>query len=507
MVTTHRESELKFDIQESAPLPDFAALPGVATVAEPVEETLDATYFDSPDLRLAANGVTFRRRTGGHDAGWHLKLPAQEGSRTELRHPLGDDTEDAPDELRGPVRGLVRDDELAPVARIQTTRTVYRLVGADGTPLAEVADDHVTGQLMGSDAEHTSWREVEVELVDGDDDLLPAAEGLLTGSGAERAAGPSKLARVLGDRVPRDREPAPTLAPESPAGDVLRAALRGDRDRLVTADRGVRLGTPDSVHQMRVAARRLRSILGAFRPLVDRQVTDPLRDELQWLGRVLGDARDTEVMHERLVGLVHAQPPELVLGPVTARITSVMAERAARADEEVDAALNSDRYFRLLDSLDSVLADPPWTGSAGEPAQAVLPRRVRRSWKRVQRAAQAADAAEPGEQRSTRLHEVRKAAKRARYAGEAVEPAFGKAAKRYAKRMKRLQSLLGDHHDAVVSEEQLREMGLQAHQAGENGFSYGVLHGAERSNAERAEAAYPDLYTRAAKKSVRRWLS
>jgi CHAD domain-containing protein len=501
MVTAHRESERKYDVQESTPLPDFAALPGVKKVAAPVEQRLDATYFDNAGLRLAANGVTFRRRTGGEDAGWHLKLPAVDGSRTELRLPLGKPNNAAPDELVRTVRSLVRDDELNPVARIRTTRTVYLLVGADDTPLAEVADDHVTAQLLGPTGELSSWREIEVELVNGADELLPAAGRLLERGGARPASGPSKLARVLGDRVPRRR--AEKLTPKSPARDVMLAALDADRTRLLGADRGIRLGTPDSVHQARVAARRLRSVLGAFRPLFDRRVTDPLRDELKWFGEVLGGSRDAEVMRERLDELVRSQPGELVLGPVAARIASTMAARAGQADRQVAAALDSDRYFRLLDALDAAIADPPWSRRAAEPAQDVLPGRVRRTWKRARKLAKQADRAQD---RSTALHELRKSAKRARYAGEAVEPAFGKPAKRYAKRMKKLQTVLGDHHDAIVTQDLLRTMGIQAHLAGENGFTYGVLHGAERTRAEQAEAGYPEVYRRAAKKSVRRWL-
>jgi inorganic triphosphatase YgiF len=115
MVTAHRESERKFDVEGATTLPDFARLPQVARVAAPIEETLDATYFDSPDLRLAAAGVTLRRRTGGRDAGWHLKLPAADGARTELRHPLAGPEGTVPDDLARLVRGLVRHAELGPV--------------------------------------------------------------------------------------------------------------------------------------------------------------------------------------------------------------------------------------------------------------------------------------------------------------------------------------------------------------------------------------------------------
>jgi len=254
------------------------------------------------------------------------------------------------------------------------------------------------------------------------------------------------------------------------------------------------------VHQMRVAARRLRTVLGAFRPVFDRGVTDPIRDELQWLGIVLAGARDTEVLRERLEKLVDAQPPELMLGPVAARIGSTLAAQARDADAEVAAALDSDRYFALLHALETLITEPPLTDEASAPARAVVPRQVRRTWKRVRRLAVAVREGDGN------LHELRKAAKRARYAGETAATVFGKPAKRYAKRMKKLQTVLGEHQDAVLAQDVLRTMGSQAHLAGENGFTFGVLHHAERDRAEAAAAAHRDAYGAAAKKSLRRWM-
>jgi inorganic triphosphatase YgiF len=69
------ESERKFDVRPDVPAPPLGALPGVLRVGGAAEHHLEAIYFDTVDLALAAHGITLRRRTGGHDAGWHLKLP------------------------------------------------------------------------------------------------------------------------------------------------------------------------------------------------------------------------------------------------------------------------------------------------------------------------------------------------------------------------------------------------------------------------------------------------
>ncbi|NEB75873.1 CHAD domain-containing protein, partial [Streptomyces sp. SID14478] len=105
----------------------------------------------------------------------------------------------------------------------------------------------------------------------------------------------------------------------------------------------------------------------------------------------------------------------------------------------------------------------------------------------------------PGTERDLALHEARKAAKRARYAGEAARPALGKPAKKFAKRMKRVQSLLGEHQDSVVAREALRGIGIQAHAAGETAFTWGLLHGQEQAAGADSERELPRVWAAAAK--------
>src|SRR5215467_16034087 len=89
MATDNLETERKYEAGADAVLPDLAGLPGVAATSGPQEFQLDADYFDTADLRLLRAGITLRRRRGGHDAGWHLKLPAGPHTRREIRLPLG----------------------------------------------------------------------------------------------------------------------------------------------------------------------------------------------------------------------------------------------------------------------------------------------------------------------------------------------------------------------------------------------------------------------------------
>jgi len=507
MTSTHTETERKYEVDEAVAVPDLTGLAGVAAVQEPVELELDATYFDTSDFRLVAAGCTLRRRTGGTDQGWHLKVARPDGDRDETHQPLGRAKVKVPGPLASLVRVHVRDRPLRPVARVSTRRILRRLVDEEGRVLAELCDDHVTAQQLGDQHAATYWREWEIELVDGDGKLLNAVGKRLRKVGAHDAPGPSKLIRALGDRAAAsDTADGGDLSVDSPAADVVLAYLREQVRELQARDPLVRRDEYDSVHKMRVAARRLRSALATYRPLLDREITEPLRDELKWLGTVLGEARDAEVMHERLRKILEHEPAELVLGPVARRIDVELGGRYREAHGRVLAELDGQRYFRLLDQLDAVVSHPPLTELASGPAGKVLPRRVRRTWQRVRGYAEQADAAASTEQRVELLHEVRKAAKRARYAGESVTVVFGSDAADFAAGFEAVQEVLGEHQDSVVTRDLLLRMGIQAHLDGDNGFTFGRWHGLEQKRGDASQAKYAAVWEAASDKALRRWL-
>jgi len=88
------EIERKYAVDAGFVVPDLSVVPGVAAVTGPRTYHLTAVYHDTPGQRLAAARITLRRRTGGTDAGWHLKLPAGAGARREVHAPLGPGTAD-----------------------------------------------------------------------------------------------------------------------------------------------------------------------------------------------------------------------------------------------------------------------------------------------------------------------------------------------------------------------------------------------------------------------------
>ncbi|WP_214369757.1 CYTH and CHAD domain-containing protein [Pseudonocardia sp. H11422] len=491
MVTTVRETERKYEASSAgldlgALVERLAAAADGAAPADPVKVSLSAVYYDTADLRLARAGLTLRRRRGGDDAGWHLKLPAGSDSRDEVRLPLGRSTR-PPAQLVGLTRALHRGAALAPVAQLDNRRRQWVLTDAEGRSLAEVVDDRVTATTPDG-AEPTSWSEIEVELAEGADPaVLDRIEAELLAVGVRRSAASSKLGRVLADRLPPAPRP-PRARPKATAGEAVLAYLGRQADAIRRTDPAVRRGLPDAVHQMRVASRRMRSALQAFAPLFDTDAVAGLTDELRWLAGELGAARDLEVLQERLEAAVAQLPPELVLGPVSARLTRYFAPRRADAAATATAALDSDRYLALLDRIDDLLADPPLTRRAARPARTELPARVGRSLRRAERALQEADAQPPGEQRDTALHTMRKAAKRLRYAAEASVPVVGKQASRFVEEVKAVQELLGERQDSAVARPVLRELGAAAHSGRENGFTYGLLYRDETARSEHAEA-------------------
>ena len=472
------EVERKYDVPGSTVFPSFDGIAMVARVEKFPAQAMDAVYFDTPGHDLARNHITLRRRTGGSDAGWHLKLPAGTDTRTEVHASLDGGTQadgtEVPTELVDIVAAIVRGRALVPVARIATIRSVVKLYGTDDDALAEFADDEVSAWAMNPDGgpgTEQHWHEWELELAhgerDGGTELLTRLENRLFDAGAEPAGHGSKLAKVLGPAVPG--------RPDPPADPVHRAVAE-QVNRLLEWDRAVRADGDDAVHQMRVTTRQIRSLLQASEVAFGLTEGSSILTELRELAGVLGTARDAEVLADRYQGALDSLPPHLVRGPVRRRLVDGAWQRYHGGLNRALKAMRSQRYFRLLDSLDELVGTPPPAPDAQHP-----PATIASSYHRVRKAARAvADATTP-EDHDEALHRIRKAAKRLRY----VAAATGDA--KVSERAKLIQSLLGDHQDSVISRTHLLEEAAAAHAAGEDTFTYGVIFQREAELARRSE--------------------
>lgn len=480
--TRHKEVERKFDVTESTVSPSFDGLSAVARVELSPAESLDAVYFDTADQDLARNKITLRRRTGGTDEGWHLKLPSGADARTEVRLPLdaGDDT--VPADLLDVVLAIVRDRPLAPVARISTTRHIQMLYGADGAALAEFCDDQVTASAV--DGEEQTWREWELELISPDPGpgLLDRLSNRLLDAGASKAGKGSKLARVLDTGEP--------AAPPPVAEDPVHRAVAQQVGELIEWDRAVRADVWDSVHQMRVTTRKLRSLLKESEESFGLTDDSWVLDELRTLAAILGVARDAEVLAERYEKALEELPAELVRGPVRERLVEGAKKRYAVGHRRSLVAMRTPRYFKLLDALEALVAAEPTV--AGEDAAPVT---IDSAYKRVRKAAKAA--AEATEDRDEALHRIRKSAKRLRYTASAL------GADKVSAAAKEIQTLLGEHQDSYVSRAHLSQQSDAAHAAGEDTFTYGLLYQREHELAEQAREQVEDALS-TLHKSVRK---
>jgi len=269
-----KEQEDKFDVDSDWVMPQLAELlPDGGRLDHEVRK-LDNTYFDTPGAGLRVFGITLRRRVGGSETGWQLKIPSGT-ARTELQS--GSRAKTLPRALAEGVEGLLAGESLDPVASIMTTRTAYQLRNADGELVLEVADDQVeSGPPDGESTLHT-WREVEVELGPaGKKKDLKRARNLLQAAGAAPSSSRTKLDRALGPMSPDGQVSA---VEAGTVGELVAAYVVAQCEVLAGNDVGMRTGKP-AVHKTRVAARRLRSTLRMFDDVFDAGPAEEMDNEL-----------------------------------------------------------------------------------------------------------------------------------------------------------------------------------------------------------------------------------
>lgn len=204
--TSHVEIERKFALLDDQVPPDPADWPAVSVVSGERRFHLVATYFDTEEVALARQGITLRRRLGGTDAGWHLKLPRGEDAREEVWLPLEASEDEAvvPELFRAQLTQLLGDREVHPVCRLDTRRTEWDLSGG-GIHLATTCDDHVTAHNLLDATQDKSWHEMEVELVHGDTAFLDGITTHLKSRGVHQASISSKLRDAMGALMERGR--------------------------------------------------------------------------------------------------------------------------------------------------------------------------------------------------------------------------------------------------------------------------------------------------------------
>ena len=460
MVRTTREHELKLSVSDGFRLSD---LEGV----ELPSRDFVSTYFDTPDLTLARNGLTLRHRAEEGSRLWQLKIPSG-AARLEIEAP-GSPAQ-PPAELLALLVVHLRGVKPARVARLRTRRKTLRTAGA------EIVEDSVS--VMEGQRVKGRFRELEVELVgEGDERTLRRLEKQLLAAGAEPAGFQPKLFRAL--EFTPGAETAPLSGHATPQ-EVLRTALREQRTRLLAHDPGTRLGSDaEDLHQMRVATRRARAFLRAAQPLVDQEWADELRSELGWLGAALGPARDLDVLAEHMRAQVSLLGDE---GTAVRGLVDGLERRRRKARASAVAALSEDRYLTLVDRLDD--PHPPPAASGVSPTLAELWWaefvRTRRRFERLDRKSS-----------DDELHAARIRVKRTRYAAELAASELGVPGERFIEAAKLLQDVLGAHQDAFVAEQHIRAWSAGKTEAAD---VVRTLLKRERARRKSARAEWPQAW-------------
>ena len=491
------ETERTFEVPRRWTCPALLGVGAVARVEGPKRFVQTATYLDTPDLALLRAKRTLRRRVGGIDAGWHLKLPKSGETRTEVQVPLGSAVR-VPAALRELVADVIGTAALVPVSILRTRRSRRELLDSAGDLIAELVDDTVEATVLLDGERIVRWREVELELgpagTDADLDVLTQA---LLASRLVVSTAPSKLGRALAEPLGRRGDAAAT--PRPTAGEVVMAYLADQLGVLQALEPAVRVDSPDAVHKTRVATRRARSVMKTFRDLFDPSVDEHLRGELKWLADLLGGPRDAEVLLARLEALLADVDPTYVIGPVPDRLLGMLRADHDASRATLIAALDGRRYERLLAELTEAVMRPPYLGDlAHAPAPDVVARFAGKASAAVRRtAARASDA--DADERDVIIHDIRKRAKAARYADEAVAPVL--RSKGAAPAWTRLQEALGDYQDGVVAVETIQRACATARAAGEDTFTYGVLVEREAAAGRAIRSQYEDLLRAALRRS------
>jgi len=447
---------------------------------------LHTIYYDTPDLRLTRWGCSLRLRRG---EGWTLKLPVPHDGDALVReeHVFAEAGDGVPAGAIELATAYLRGAAPRPVAELRTLRVSRRVTTGEGDDLAEVVEDDV--RVVEGRRVVRRFRQVEIELdAHAPDAALDAIGASLRSHGAGRPDPVPKNVRAIGARAG-----SPELAPnaldrDATLADLVRATLASSVERVIRFDAKLRTAPDErSVHGARVAVRRLRSALRTFRPVLEAAWADNLRERLAWLQDGLSAARDADAM---IAGVMRRSE---VLGDGDRhRIEDVLTPLRLSRDESyarVGAMLRDTRYVVLLQAIVDGAKHPVLEAAADAPARVALRAIMRAAWKALRKRVRSRT--RPPSDRE--LHRIRIAAKRLRYAAEAVAPVGGRRARRLGRAAERLQSVLGEHHDAVVTSQRLRSVGASADVA----FLAGTIAGLERVAALDARAAWRRPWRRA----------
>ena len=475
---------------------------------------LEDTYFDTDDWRLNRAGYTCRIRSKGDSSELTLKSMAESSGGMRSRRELTEVLEspsvrptEAPGQCGAIIRAVAGRSPVEAQFRLETHREVFNLSDAEGL-LAEIAVDE-TSIPVGEDRPVRLSR-VEIEVDAAAVERARAFVAAMVSANHLTEAGTSKFESALiatGKSVPtrNGKFGATTVSPEMTAGEVAYAVLRKQFGVLEENEPGTRLGEDiEALHDMRVATRRMRAALAAFRPVLTPRMLR-FRDQFGWVASALGEVRDLDVQLERMHEWRANFPAERAAA--LEGVEEVLNARRKVARKRMLAVLDSRRYERLCLSFAGALrAGPPKSFAPGRtPILGVAPDLVERRYKRLRKQGDAIKKNSPPEA----YHLLRIDAKKLRYALEFVgNGIYGKPATEFSSKVTEMQDVLGLHQDAYVAIDMLQEIADSAGRRLGPGtlMVMGSISERYRLDAIELRARFPGVYKPLAGEEWRRLL-
>lgn len=477
-VSSTPEREIKLTVEPNFRLPQLPGTP------QPRHQVL-STYYDTEAYDLARARITFRYRIERGKKAWQLKIPLGD-NRQEVE--VADGGAEPPSSLRHLLLLHLGQRKLLPVVTLRVWRTGV-LVRQRHTPLAHVVLDSVTVVKLGAVLQR--FRELEIEQLHGDEDSLRSLERQLREAGASDHDGRPKFFRALSLPAP---VPAAPPDPQAPVLDHLKWALTQHVGWLIAHDPGTRLGTEcESLHQMRVATRRLRAVLRTASPILLPEWTTSLQHELEWLNNLLGPARDLDVQ------IAHFEQEAVGLGAgdrkLLAQFLAHLREQRSAVQTLLRSELTSARYIEIIRRLQQAARDPSTIESA-----LTLRQLAKQEFKKLRKEI---DRTGPSPS-DVQLHTIRIKAKRTRYAAELARWAVGKPAIRFIRAARAIQDLLGVHQDAMQAELYVRQF-LKYSTSIRAGFVAGRMVERQHQQREQIRKDMKPLFKKLLKRGKNAW--
>ena len=432
------EDEIKLGIPSRFQLP-----PDMGEALPP--RVFTSTYFDTARHRLGQLGLTLRKRIEHSHGVWQLKIPSG-AVRLELEIDSG--SRSIPWEFQDLLTAFFRKQEAVQLGKLRTKRKGVR-IQKDNQVIAEVVQDSVA--LIRDTKVAHSFQELEVELQEGTAAQLKPIRKILLQAGAEEKPLQPKIFQALQLPYPLVLAFSDSSAPPT---EHIRERLHSQYFQMLQHDPGTRLGRDsEALHQMRVATRRMRAIIRAVRSFLAPEWTEPIRQELGWVGALLGEVRDWDVLLEYVRQNFHDFSSQEQRSFQS--ILNKFEDQQSIARAKLLEGLRSDRYLNLLNQLEDSLPHLPF-----QPSPLTIADLAKKAFYKLQDFVNTSNHLFP----KPELHRTRILLKRSRYALELAEPWLGKRAKRFLQQAKHTQDLLGQHQDAVVAESRL--LALKQHSRG-----------------------------------------